>query len=308
MTYITIKTTKDKALAIASTLHIPLIKAIKNEYDFFEGDYESIHIHAYTSKKKDVSITFSGKEEEEVEVLVRYFFDDFEVKTIDEAKKRNISSSWLDTGCQIGSDEVGKGDFFGPLVVCASYVQDTDISYLKSMRIDDSKKMNDDYIQEIAPLLKKKIPNYIVMISAEKLSRLHESGFNIDRVLSLTHNLAQSGLCKKYQLENSIPVYIDQFLKEANYRKYVKDDIISNPLVFKTKGESYYPSVAVASVLARDAFLKEWKHMESVFSYPIPKGASGLVDNAFGVLKNRYGEGEVSKYVKKFFSNYKKRS
>lgn len=308
MTYITIKTDQEKATEVSAFLHIPIAKEKKSEYDFFEGDYKGVHIHAYINKKKKVSIAFSGKEEEEVKVLVRYFFDEFDVKTTGEATERNISSSWLDTRSQIGSDEVGKGDFFGPLVVCAAYVEEKDIPFLKSLRIDDSKKMSDDYIQEVAPALKKKIPNYIVMISAEKLSKLHENGFNIDRILSLSHNLAQTGLCKKYHLSNSITIYIDQFLKEENYRRYIKDDIIQNPLIFKTKGETYFPSVAVASVLARDTFLKEWKHMETVFSYHIPKGASGLVDNAFGVLKNRYGEKIISRYVKKFFSNYKKRS
>ena len=40
----------------------------------------------------------------------------------------------------IGSDEVGTGDFFGPIVVCASYVNKKDITFLEELGVRDSKK------------------------------------------------------------------------------------------------------------------------------------------------------------------------
>ncbi len=308
MTYITIKTDLAKASEIKDFLQAKEICDEKHPYDYFDSSYQGIHIHAYRNKKEIYTISFSG-EEEKVKELASIFSTDFTLKKSEptETKSHNIMEGWEDFGPQIGSDEVGKGDFFGPLIVVASYVGKEDIPYLEKMKINDSKKMNDDYILEIGPALKKKIKNYIVLISADKLSKLHGNHINIDKALSIAHNHAHRGLMKKYDLPDFLITYVDQFLAEDNYRKYVADDIIKNPLYFRTKGETYYPSVAVSSVIARYTFLVEWKKMEEVFHMEIPKGASRSVDTAFGRLKNLYGNEKVSLYVKRFFSNYTKR-
>ena len=39
----------------------------------------------------------------------------------------------------IGSDEVGTGDVFGPIVVCALYASANDIAFLESLNVRDSK-------------------------------------------------------------------------------------------------------------------------------------------------------------------------
>ena len=41
----------------------------------------------------------------------------------------------------VGSDEVGTGDYFGPIVVTATYVKKEDIPFLESLGIKDSKKV-----------------------------------------------------------------------------------------------------------------------------------------------------------------------
>ena len=46
----------------------------------------------------------------------------------------------------IGSDEVGTGDFFGPVVVCAAYLTGQDVEFVKGLKIDDSKKITDERI------------------------------------------------------------------------------------------------------------------------------------------------------------------
>ena len=54
----------------------------------------------------------------------------------------------------IGSDEVGTGDYFGPIVVTAAYVKKEDIPFLEELGVKDSKKMTDDKILEVVPKLK----------------------------------------------------------------------------------------------------------------------------------------------------------
>ena len=51
----------------------------------------------------------------------------------------------------IGSDEVGTGDYFGPIVVTASYVDQADMSFIEDLGVRDSKKLTDEKILEIAP-------------------------------------------------------------------------------------------------------------------------------------------------------------
>ena len=51
----------------------------------------------------------------------------------------------------VGSDEVGTGDYFGPIIVTAAYVNKKDIEKLEKLGVHDSKKLTDDKIKKIAP-------------------------------------------------------------------------------------------------------------------------------------------------------------
>ena len=310
MIYATIKTDSIKANEIKDFIKANEIKDENHPYDFFDANYHGIHVHACRNKKDMYSITFSG-EDEKVTGLAHYFSSDVTIKETSDDKKetrqKEIFDCWEDLGPQIGSDEVGKGDFFGPLIVVASYVDNKDIPYLEKLKVNDSKKMSDNYILDIGPLLRRRIKNYVVAVSAKRLTGLYEKKYNIDRILSLCHNLAQKGLKARYEIPDFVITYVDEFLSMENYKKYVSDDLIENPLYFRTKGETYYPSVAVSSVIARYTFLRQWEEMEKTLGMKIPKGAGANVDTIYGRLKNQDTDGIVDDYVKKFFNNYRKR-
>ena len=57
----------------------------------------------------------------------------------------------------MGSDEVGTGDYFGPVCVCAAYVKGEDIKWLTELGINDSKKLSDEKIKEIVTQIIKKV-------------------------------------------------------------------------------------------------------------------------------------------------------
>ena len=57
----------------------------------------------------------------------------------------------------VGSDEVGTGDYFGPIVVTATYVRKEDIERLEKLGVGDSKKIDDSKILKIAPQIAKRI-------------------------------------------------------------------------------------------------------------------------------------------------------
>ena len=65
----------------------------------------------------------------------------------------------------IGSDEVGTGDYFGPIVVTASYVEKENIPFLEELGVKDSKKLTDEKILEIVPKIIKRIPYECIILS-----------------------------------------------------------------------------------------------------------------------------------------------
>lgn len=165
--------------------------------------------------------------------------------------------------------------------------------------------MNDDYIMEIGPKLKNKIKNYVIMVSPVKISSLEETGMSMHKIMAKIHNITHKNLIEKYNIPSNTIVYIDQFEKEELYKKYVGEDLIDNPLYFRTKGESYYPSVACSSVISRYIFLTQWKKMEEDLKTIIPKGAGSEVDKTYGILKKKYSQDVLDKYVKRHFRNYR---
>ncbi len=305
MVYITIKVDQAKAEEIKDFYNAKEIK--DKPYEYFLTKKNDVTIHGYYNRKEIYSIVFIGENENDVIEEASLFQKDFSIKTVENQndEKEAYYQGWEDLNSQIGSDEVGVGDFFGPLIVTASYVGKEDITYLEQLKVNDSKKMNDNYIMEIGPKLKRRIKNFVIMVSSDKISKLETSGIRMHKIMAKVHNLAHKSLIEKYNLGSSVIVYIDQFEKEEIYRKYVGSDLIDNPLYFRTKGESYYPSVAVSSVISRYVFLSQWEKMEKILGTKIPKGASSEVDKVYGSLKKKFPQSILDQYVKRHFRNYR---
>lgn len=301
MVYLKCKCDPAKAEEIRDFYKAKAILDPKRPYDFFQVRTEdNVTITAYkTSSPSLFTIVFSG-EEEQASYECRIFFKEPLTQT-------SPAKEWLDTSNQIGSDEVGVGDFFLGFYVCATYLDASGVAFIDSLGVKDSKKLTDPYIEEIAPqLLNKNIRKFALSISPDKLMSLKDKKWSTHVILANAHNYAHKALIKKYSLSSAVPVYIDQFEKEEIYRHYVGSDLIHNPLVFRTKGETYYPSVATSSVLARYYFLQDWKKMEERFGMRIPKGAPKEVDKVYIQLVKKYGKETLDPYVKRFFVNYQR--
>lgn len=177
---------------------------------------------------------------------------------------------------------------------------------IDQLHVKDSKKLTDAYMMQIGPELRRSIKHFTVLCSASKVSSYEDTGFSTHWVLAHLHNLAHQKLIEKYKLGDEIVVYVDQFEREELYKKYVGESLIENPIIFKVKGESRWPSVAIASVISRYEFLLYWQQMESKLGITIPKGAGSDVDKVYKRLIESKGKETVDKYVKTFFRNYKK--
>src|SRR5688572_27792734 len=68
----------------------------------------------------------------------------------------------------IGADEAGKGDYFGPLVAAACYLEPDVARFLDEVPLRDSKTISASEIVTGAEMLRRTVPHEIVVISPKK--------------------------------------------------------------------------------------------------------------------------------------------
>lgn len=203
---------------------------------------------------------------------------------------------------EAGSDEVGTGDYFGPVVVCAAYLSKEDIALAKELKVNDSKQISDDMIRKTAPILMNQIKYSLLILDNIKYNKIHDSN-NMNQIKARLHNQAYIHLKNKVGFLPKRCI-VDQFTPENLYYNYIKHEpTIIKELTFETKAESKYLSVAVASMIARYAFLVAWDKMEAYYECSIPKGAGSEVDVFATQFVKKHGFDELSKIAKMHFKN-----
>lgn len=273
----------------------------KGEYILFFGKDSKLTVTVYTSKKsetyKTVFIGANALEEAKK-------WDANAVVNEPKEKKAPAKAAWEILSDQIGSDEVGTGDFFGPICVCAAYVREKDIPRLKELGVDDSKRLTDAQIKKLGKILIKEFEYSQLSLNNEKYNELVDAKMNMNEMKAKMHNRVLLNLHKKHcKVKN---ILIDEFLSEDKYYKYLKNekDVVKG-LEFKTKGETYFPSVAVGSIIARYSFIQHMELINKKYGVDIPYGASTKVTNFAKDFIEKFGIAELDKIVKKNFANYK---
>jgi ribonuclease HIII len=206
----------------------------------------------------------------------------------------------------IGSDEVGTGDYFGPITVVAAFVSKEDFAELTELGVKDSKGMKDDQISKIAKILIKKIPYSLLVLPNEKYNSLQAKGMNQGKMKAILHNQALLHLKKKLANTSYDGILIDQFVERGIYYRYIadqKDKVQEENMFFQTKAESLHLSVAAASIIARYAFVKEMDKLSELAGFEIPKGAGSHVDKAAAKLIEIHGVDALTKFCKVHFAN-----
>ena len=203
----------------------------------------------------------------------------------------------------IGSDEVGTGDYFGPIVVTATYVEKENIPFLEELGVKDSKKLTDEKILEIVPQIIKKIPYECIILSNKEYNENYTSDMNMNKVKAILHNKVLKKLLDKYQTEY---VVVDQFAQPYVYYNYLKDSNYVKNITFMTKAEDKCLSVACASLISRYVFLKQFDKLgESIDTFLI-KGASDKVDELGLKIVQKYGFDKLKEIAKLNFKNTEK--
>jgi len=210
----------------------------------------------------------------------------------------------------IGSDEVGVGDYLGPLVVASVYVNVSQIATLQALGVKDSKGLTDKRICAIASQVKNTVDYQILTLPNDKYNKMVEHGINAHGIKSFLHNKAIGTL--QAQL-GFVPDYIivDEFTAIKNHFKYLEampkvTDIMREKVHFIKKGESVHIAVAAASILARAAFVEFMDHLSAELQSAVPKGAGAHVDDFARQILSLHGEEKLRAIAKWHFANTKK--
>lgn len=205
----------------------------------------------------------------------------------------------------IGSDEVGTGDYFGPIVVTSAYVRKEDISYLEELGVKDSKKLTDDKILEIVPKFLSKIPYESIILTNKEYNEKYTEDFNMNKIKAIMHNKALLALTSKYP--DTDYVIVDEFAQKYVYFNYLKTSPnVYRNITFLTKGETRSLAVACASLISRYIFIKEFDKLgESVDTF-LPKGAGNKVDDMGVHIAKKYGFDKLNDIAKMNFKNTSK--
>jgi len=208
----------------------------------------------------------------------------------------------------VGSDEVGTGDYFGPITVVATYVSKEHIPLLRELGVKDSKGLKDEQISTIAKEIKHVIPYSLLTLHNEKYNQLQQSGMSQGKLKALLHNQAIGHVLNKISPEKPDAILIDQFAKEEVYYQYLKGQkvIHRENVYFSTKAESVHLAVAAASILARYAFVQHFENLSKEAGFIIPKGAGSQVDVAAAKLIKAKGKEILPHFVKLHFANTEK--
>ena len=202
----------------------------------------------------------------------------------------------------IGSDEVGTGDYFGPIVVTASYVNKENIELLHNLGVRDSKKLLDEQILKIVPQFINVIPHQTIILNNLDYNKYHSTDMNMNKMKAILHNKVLYELVSKnYDTDY---VVVDQFCESNKYYEYI--DKVKNKvtnITFLTKAEDKVLSVACSSLISRYIFIKEINKIGDELGMFIPKGANDIVDDVAIKIVKKYGKDKLKEIAKLNFSN-----
>ncbi len=204
----------------------------------------------------------------------------------------------------IGTDESGKGDYFGPLVIGSVFVNPETLKSLKKIGVKDSKELSDNSIKYIAGEIKKVIKNQysIIEIKPKKYNELHSKVKNVNRILGWAHAKALENLLEIVDCQEAVS---DKFGDESLIRNSLQEKGKSILLHQFTKAERF-TAVAAASILAREKFIDWFEIQNKKLGMILPKGAPAGIEKYAIQIKKQFGDKILNDLVKLHFKTTNK--
>jgi len=197
----------------------------------------------------------------------------------------------------IGTDESGKGDYFGPLVVAGVYLPDGQEDVLRDLGVKDSKRTSDNRVRDLAALIKAGYKHSVVAIGPDKYNDLYAKLRNLNKLLAWAHARVIENILERTRA----PLVItDQFGDE----RFVQNALLKKgrtiELVQKGRAEEDM-AVAAASILARAEFLHRLQALGRDVGLELPKGSPPAAEEVAAELVRRHGPDILRKVAKLHF-------
>jgi len=200
----------------------------------------------------------------------------------------------------IGTDESGKGDFFGPLCVAGVLIEEKNLQMFIDLGIKDSKTLKDSDMIRMAQQIQKHSTYSVISMSNAKYNELYANFKNLNKLLAWGHARVIENILEKVPCKYALS---DKFGDES----LIKNALLKNgrtiQLDQRVRAESDI-AVAAASVLARATFVQKMKTMENFYGLKFPKGCNNIVKTHAKEFINKYGRERLIEVCKAHFKTY----
>lgn len=258
-----------------------------------ESSGKRCRMNLYHSAKKGASVVPAGGDP----ALL------LSVQTILGGKPRE--SRLLYRGVRAGTDEAGKGDYFGPLVAAAvSCGEDACIKLIEA-GAGDSKRLTRGKVRELYEMITEMddIIYSVRSISPCDYNTLfagfRSRGMNSLDIQAKVHGEAISGILEEGARPDRVTV--DRFCEMSRLRPWLPGNC--PPVELMVRAEDREPAVAAASIIARSVYLEELQLLSNRFGVALSPGAGAPVDSIGKRLVSACGEQVLVKTAKLHFSN-----
>ncbi len=268
----------------------------------WQEETSKINIY-YSSKKNKISFVVSTKESQLNRILNEL------VIQVEGDNSLNLLESLHTWDKWIGSDESGKGDYYGPLVVAAFYCQSQDIISLERMGVRDSKLLQDKQINIIAEKIRERFPNryQLITLTPKKYNELYynftQSKKNLNHLLAWCHSKVIATLARKF---NPQGIFVDRFTKQGLVEYYLNSEKIDNCDILQAHKGERDMAVATASILARAKFNAGIDYYSKEYGHKLPKGGGDATIVAGKKILADLGQDVFENIAKLHFKNSQK--
>lgn len=268
------------------------INEIKKKYALFSKKSNNPYV-VFWAKNNNTTITIYNSNK----VVIQS--KDVLEPVITNKQKSDISEQFI-----IGSDEVGCGDIFGPIVCAAVVIKNiSEYQQLKNLNIQDSKKLREQKIISLAQeIISKKLCEFSVYSLNNNLYNQLILSNNQNQLKMFVHIQSRS------KIKSDLKWVLDQFSTPKSLELYqknlFKNNLISQQFSYfsTTKAESKYLAVATSSIIARYYFLRKMHVLSQNANETLLLGASNKTLFQYQKLKSKI---DMENYAKLNFKSLK---
>ena len=279
---------QNSGLNTSSIVH----KEYNYEFDAIQ-DSKKIKVLLYFGKK-GLKLVVQGDQKSSLYNLVNSLVNEQPTLALNEQKVDEPAA-------YIGTDEAGKGDIFGPLVIAAVYVNEETKDELYRIGVRDSKDLSDTQIDILAGKIKKLCKDHfsIVEFKPELYNQTYTNYNNLNKLLSFGHSKAIKNLLDDI---DAITVISDKFGNRG--LEIHSDKSFSHVEFIDTEKAERFVGVAAASILARNCF-NQWFDKHEQLGVLFPKGSSEKAQSFLKVFVKQNDPAQLKHFTKLHFKTIK---